>query len=619
MEQPDRQRLALALKYEQYRRDFELFGREQLKIKGAGPGQILPLDLTVKPVQQMIWAKVREQLRTQGYVRGRILKGRQQGSSTCTQGIMYWKASTTENFDTLLMAQDSDTTKRIFSIARHYYDHVDPSFRPMIRYSSKAELAFENPDPRTRSKVPGLRSRMDFLDASKKFPGTGQTRQGLHTSEAAKYPEENIHILASSFIPMLHDLPGTFHLDESTAFVLGNWFRAGCEEARSGKSRYFWVFSPWYYDPEYRLPLGKGERFIPDLEEKRIIRLAAKGQKKDGVPPVEITYEQLKWRREKIREFELAGLAADGAELFNEEFPLDFESAWISFDAFVFNRAKLFQLQQKAPEPRLIRPRLHCAMPPGSRDFFDSPQDDFDLESEYHAVWELPQKGKIYDLGVDVSAGIKGGDWSVIQILERFSNKQVAEIHLQVDIVDLADEIFWWGAFYNWGQVGIEFNAEGISVNQFLQRKNYPYLYFWRNRGGAFPKVTKITGWKTQRDSKRLMVTMAASKFVRDELQINSRWLLHDLSNFIRQPSGDEFWFGAQQGHDDRCMSFFIAVIISDDETTGLTAETNVALQPKVRNSNFDISFMEPADDSEQRRIQRMYQRRTGLGGPEDY
>ena len=153
----------------------------------------------------------------------------------------------------------------------------------------------------SRFENPGLRSRMDFADASKKFPVTGQTRHGLHTSEAAKYPEESIHELAGSFIPMLHDLPGTFHLDESTAYVLGNWFRAGCEEARSGKSRYFWVFSPWYYDPEYQLPLAKGEQFIPDREERRIVKFAAKGQKLDGVPPVDISSQQLKWRREKIR------------------------------------------------------------------------------------------------------------------------------------------------------------------------------------------------------------------------------------------------------------------------------------------------------------------------------
>lgn len=611
---PDRARLALALQYEQYRRDFQKFATDQLKIKGAAPGEILPLDLSVKPVQQMIWAKVKQQLKTQGYVRGRIMKGRQQGSSTCTQGIMYWQASMRSNFDSLLMAQNADTTGRIFQMARHYYDHVQPTFKPMIRYSSKAELSFENPDPRSRFDNPGLRSRMDFADASKKFPGTGQTRHGLHTSEAAKYPEESIHELAGSFIPMLHDLPGTFHLDESTAYVLGNWFRAGCEEARSGKSRYFWVFSPWYYDPEYQLPLAKGEEFVPDREERRIVKFAARGQKLDGVPPVDISNQQLKWRREKIREFELAGLVADGAELFSQEYPLDFESAWISFDAFVFNRAKLFKLQQHAPAPRLMRP----SRAPGSAPM-DSSADKFDLNSEYRAVWELPKQGRFYDLGVDVSAGIKGGDWSVIQVIDRFSNVQVAEIHLQADIVDLADEIFWWGACYNWGQVAIEFNAEGISVNQFLQRKNYPYLYFWRNRGGAFPKVTKITGWKTQRDSKRLLITLYQAKFNRDEMTINSRLLLHDMSNYVRWPSGEDWSYGASQGHDDRVMAFGIALIASDDEKQGLTQETNLSLRPKDLNEKFDISYCEPETKSDEQRIIRMYQRSLGQGRQDDY
>lgn len=603
-----------ALRFELYKRDFQLMALEQLKIKGAAPGQILPLDIRVKPLQEQIWNKAKKQLATQGYVRGRVLKGRQQGASSGTQGLMYWKTSTTSNFDSLLMAHDGPTTQRLFSIARHFYDNVHPSYRPLIRYSSKSELQFANPDPRTRYQNPGLSSQMDFVDASRKFPGTSLTRHGLHTTESAKYPEDSTHIIASSLLPMLHDLPGTFHIDESTAFVTGDWFRAGCDEARSGKSRYFWVFSPWYADPEYRLPLDKGEKFVMTREERRIVKFAAKGQKLDEVAPHDITPEQLKWRRHKIREFELAGISSNGGEWFNQEFPLDYESSWLSVDLFVFDRHAIATLRQKTPQPNLLN--VVPGSPPRTR---LARNEHFDLESDYHAVWHMPEPGRYYDLGVDVSAGVEGGDWSVIQIVERFTLRQCAEIHLRCDGVDLAEEIYWWGALYNWGQVAVEYNAEGITVGQFLQRKDYPNLYFWRNRGGAYPKVTGLIGWKTSRESKRFMIANFRSKMARNEVEINSRWLLAEMSNYIQIPSGDAEWtYRAQTGHDDRVMSFGITIVTSDDEAAGVApeADRSIARQPQI--APLDVSISDFADRQLGNEMKRRIARGLGIAQYED-
>ncbi|MGH7917544.1 MAG: hypothetical protein ACREQE_08755, partial [Candidatus Binataceae bacterium] len=389
------------------------------------------------------------------------------------------------------------------------------------------------------------------------------------------YPEDSTHMIASSLLPMLHDLPGTYHIDESTAFVTGDWFRAGCDEARSGKSRYFWIFSPWYADPEYRLPLDDGEKFIPTKEERWIIKFAARGQTLDEVAPMHITPEQLKWRRHKVREFELAGITSNGAEWFNQEYPIDYDSSWISVDLFVFNRQQIVKLRDKAPPPKLLR------VIPGRPPRAVQADERFDLETDYHAVWYLPDPNKYYDLGVDVSAGITGGDWSVIEVFERFTLRQCAEIHLLCDGVDLAEEIYWWGAFYNWGQVAVEYNAEGITVGQFLQRKDYPYLYFWRNRGGAYPKVTKMIGWKTSRESKRFMIANFRAKIAKNEMELNSRWLLAEMANYIQLPSGDAEWtYRAQTGHDDRVMATGIAMVVSEDEAAGAVPEAERQLAP---------------------------------------
>src|SRR5689334_3555949 len=93
----ERRAYALALKREHYRRSFETYALEQLKIQTKMPGVIAPLDISKKPLQMLVQSVVNEQWRSQGYVRINIVKGRQQGSSTYTQGLQFWKASTTKN------------------------------------------------------------------------------------------------------------------------------------------------------------------------------------------------------------------------------------------------------------------------------------------------------------------------------------------------------------------------------------------------------------------------------------------------------------------------------------------------------------------------------------------
>lgn len=122
----------LALR-EYYRRDFPTYAREQLWIETKVAGKIENLDISKKPLQTMFWRRAYEQIKTVGYIDGDIIKGRQQGSSTCSQGTIFWKASLTRNYNTLLIAQDDPTTRAIFEKARFFYEHLAQWLKPAIR------------------------------------------------------------------------------------------------------------------------------------------------------------------------------------------------------------------------------------------------------------------------------------------------------------------------------------------------------------------------------------------------------------------------------------------------------------------------------------------------------
>lgn len=555
---------------EVYRRDFKLFAKEQLNIRTATPGEIAHLQFN--PIQEIVDWQFEKMMKEFGYVRLVVVKPRQPGMSTYSQARMFHRAALWKNYSVLLLALDDDNTQNIFNMARFYYDHMEEELKPMVRYSSKKELVFENPDDKTRQRFPGLGSRMNFQSSTRIQAGTGTTRHGIHISEAAKFNPNATTFLEASLMPSLHLLPGTICINEGTTYVEGDWFRACCERARSGKSEFRCIFVPWYMHPEYRLSLLSGERFRLTKEEKYIVKLAAAGQPFDQVPPFEVTLEQLKWRRLQCSSRE------DGENIFNQEYPTTYEGAWISYDKQVFDRLKLYEMRNSIIDPaRFIR------IDPGGRFFTDNNQ-HLSAKRDYFAVWKEPEKLHKYDIGVDTSVGIDGGDWSVAEVFDRDSHEQVAEYHVLRDGLELAEELYWIAVYYNMAQVGVEMASTGFAVNAGLQRKGYPNLYIWRHRERAYPTLSTYSGWKTQRDSKAYMVDIFRHLVNHNKLTIHSQILWNEMADFVRIPGLADYsdQFRASSGHDDAVMASGISLVIGDDESLGqVRAPRQVGIDPQ--------------------------------------
>ena len=540
---------------ELYRRDFERFAAEQLWIRGAMPGEILPFRF--KPIQSHIWGLESAQAAAKGYIRAFVVKPRQPGSSTLAQGTMFWKAALNKNFSCLLVALDDDNTANIFNMSRFFYENLSPLIRPEFRYSSKKELVFDA-DKRKNPNAIGLGSSMQFQNSTRVQAGTGTTRHGVHISEAAKFNPHATTFLEHSLMPAIHLLPGTIIINESTTYPTGDWFREGCEKARSGLSEYILIFMPWWFEPEYQIPLEKGEKFRPTKEERFIMKLAADGQPNDSVPPFKISHEQLKWRR-------LITLSrTDGERLFPQEYPHTFNDAWINFDLQVFDSRKLHEMG-----PKIIEPILLGDIFPGPKILATNCH--FNVEENYFAIWKMPEKNHRYDVGCDVAVGVKGGDWSTAEVFDRETHEQVAELHIRLDVFDFAEKLYWLGYYYNIAQLIVEINSVGSAVHGRLATLSYPYLYRWRHRDRDIPQITKLGGWLTGRNSKPHLVALFKSMVNHEELTIHSRLLLEEMRDFVTIPGfegGDSYQ--AQRGHDDLVMAGGMALIGGDDESQGL-------------------------------------------------
>lgn len=568
--------LLAAVKAEQYRRDFPRFCREQLKIKPkprrsykptGRDGQIEehveaiavgspPVPFTFNPSQQRMEAAAQAQLKKWGWIRQVCLKCRQPGGSTYWEARGFHVVSLNKNCAMLTIAQDPDTTGHIFGISRLYYDCLDRDIKPLERYNSKKELTFENPDDKTRDRYPGLRSRISFQTAKNIHSGTGTTNVVLHLSESAKYgsSREMADLLSASLLPSVPDAPGTIIVNESTAHTSGEWFHEQCERAQSGKDIYDFVFCPPHIQPEYQLPIPDDEEFRPTRDERRLIK------------HFQCSLEFLHWRRYKIQQF---GGDSIAESLFNQEYPLRPEDAWISLGMGVFDGRILEELRRG-----IVPPKQVADIFPGPK-MLDNPTGDL-------RVWEPPLPGAQYDIGVDTAQGLEYGDFSTMQVLQRGTREQVAEYRSHVNAGDLAPLVYALGQWYNWAHVGVEIDGIGFYINDALQKMGYPNLYVWRYRGRAVPTFSQHSGWETSNKSKKLLVSTTRHLLNHRQLPIKSELLLNEMRTFqVEATETSETYRAAPGKHDDLVMALLIAAQIQDDETFGMAMQSPEAAAPK--------------------------------------
>lgn len=138
-----------------------------LKIRDK-KNKLVPLKF--KPAQQKLYEIFCEEYAKGKPVRVVILKARQLGFSTVTEGLFFADTATHANAVTLIMAHEETATVNLFNMNKLFYDELPPQIRPMLKNSNAQELVFENPtrDAKEKAGNPGLRSRIRCMTADRK-------------------------------------------------------------------------------------------------------------------------------------------------------------------------------------------------------------------------------------------------------------------------------------------------------------------------------------------------------------------------------------------------------------------------------------------------------------------
>jgi hypothetical protein len=457
-----------------------------------------------------------------------VLKGRQLGSSTFCQAYSFWKAMK-PNTTCMCIAHDLESTTRIFEMAKFFYENLPTDVRPMKRYSNRKELVLENPDERTRPMNPGLRSKIEIRTAGNVGSGKGLTLHVLHASEVAMYEQPDL--VWSSLTPAVPYNVESAIFIESTAHLMGQWFRDFWFRSKRGETGYTPIFLPWYLAPEYSLDGVAKEIFLS--------REVITEEERDLMRRFDLSEGQMAWRRSKIDE--LRG----SVDLFRQDYPLTDEEAFIAVGSPLLPYELIDALRAQA------FPGVSGEMV--GRNFTPSPKGRLQ-------VWKPPREDKYYVIGVDTSQGAEGSDPACIQVVEGGPvQEQVACWHGRIGAIEMAEIVEALAVWYNHALVAPEVNNTGISLLTTLRERGVVTIYRWRYLDRTGSGITPRYGWFTTPSSKPTLISSFRHQIASGKLKIYDPETLSELRTFVIDARGSAA--AAPGRDDDRLMALAIASI----------------------------------------------------------
>ena len=535
---------------EKCRDDFNFYATNLLKIKTEPPyPKIVPFNLRSSQVK--LDKLFEQEMSIKGYVRINVLKARREGISTYVEGRIFHKVSTNPNTNAFIVAHDKDALSTIFDMSKLFYDCLPVDYRPMKRYSSKKELVFENPNDKSRFTEPGLRSKIEVFSANKVTASRSGGYSAAHFSEVAFY--EDAETLLTATVPSIPDAPGTFIVRESTANGRGDFFHHEWGLAKEGKSNFKNIFFSWLEFEEYKIDLNdRQERDILNNldEEEKVLR--ERYHAKPG---------QLGWRRQKLLDYH------GDVDKFHQEYPTTDEEAFISSGTPYFSRNRIREYALKVAPP-VFRGDIT------GYGLIDHPEGEL-------KIWEYPQPGLEYVMGVDVGGGEEGGDHSVIEVICVPKGTpivvQVAEWCGIIDPVILGEKCIRLAQLYNDALISPETNNHGLTTLNEI-KEHYWNIYRWQYFDKFGKTYSQRLGWNTNVATRPLLCDYASAAINADIIVLRSEALVDELMSFIKRP-GILYGGSADNGSfDDRVMAFLIALftMAHSNQSSSLLRELGV-------------------------------------------
>jgi len=499
--------------------DFEFYGRHAVKIR-TKEGAIKPFILN--KVQKRLWIEIEKQMKETGKVRIILLKARQQGLSTFASGFNYFRLSQNAASKGIVIAHVAESTKALFDMYRRIHQECPEMLKPSTRYSSRRELVFDKLD-----------TALTVATAGGDGIARGETITNAHLSELAFWPNATANENLNAVLQAIPNTAGTAIIIESTANGMTGPFYEMWQNAVNGSNGYFPFFSAWFETDEYREPAPENMELTQDEEELK--------------KKFDLDNDQLYWRRRKI--------AQNGRELFMQEYPSTPEEAFLASGRPVFVPEQLHEMLRVAPDP-IQRLALE------GEEWQEHPRGEL-------LVYRKHDTRETYYIGADIGMGIKGGDYSVAQVLDSH-RRQVAVWRGLVHPDYFADVLYALGNHFNHAIIAPENNSHGLLTAIRLGRDlAYPYVWTDVSEGKLNDQESITIGFRTTVKTKPLIIDRLRAALREGDIELYDKTTLREMLSFVVTESGR---MEAEQGcHDDCVMSLAICNHIHEGRFTPIT------------------------------------------------
>ena len=461
------------------------------------------------------------------------------------------------------------------------YKTVSSLWAILERYRLYDQMAWPvSCEVNSRSASWGNGSESGWLTANDAAAGRAGTFHGLIATEVAHWKKagsSSASAVAQSLLNTQEDEDGTFTIIESTPNGKGNFFHSHwldavwLHEMRAGKrgNGYVRIFAPWHSFPECAVAK------ITDAERAEIDNTLTLWERA-AIEKFNLTHGQLLWRRRTIK-----GRLAGDEEMFDQEYPSDPETAFISSGRLFFPLSGLKRQEKFLAEPK--RGNLEANPDNSVRFVPDTPGDIGGLVQ----IWDAPEVGCDYIIPVDPCTGSsqqsgKDPDTHGVFAIRKgwfkesglwVRHRAVARIAppCRLDIDVLAQIVARLSRFYGSCTVAPEVNMDRGLIELLKQCEGIP-IYQREVFNQVEKRYTKAYGWHTPAGAGRMQLVDCLKREIRDHdvpgfgIEIPCHHALEQCSHFTTPDNGVPV---AEEGfHDDDVLSLAIGMRLIDHART---------------------------------------------------
>ena len=420
-----------------------------------------------------------------------VLKARQMGMTTWIAARFFLRTITRPGTLTLQVAHTREAAESIFRIVQRMWEELpgDLCERPLLRSRANAgQMVF-----------PRLDSEYRVASACDVGVGRGLSVQNLHCSEVGSWPGDAVATLAGLRAALAPD--GELVLESTPNGAYGAFYEewcAGVDEAGDSDAlvRHF---LPWWMEPSY---VGRRVQEMTAVEAALVERHG-------------LSAEQIGFRR---------GLERSYGGLRSQEFAEDAETCFRATGSCFFDTEAIEQRLDEV-NPALATRRAGALM-----------------------MWFPPAPGREYIVAADSAGGGQEGDFAAVQVIDRETGLQCAELQERLRPAELAKVVVELAKEYHGALIAVERNNHGAAVLAYIETSE---------RYGRVYRQGDEAGWLTTVVSKPEMTARLGSLLEQSAELFQSRRLLGECRTFVGRERGKT---GAANGaHDDLVMAMAVA------------------------------------------------------------